>query len=62
MSTLTYFDSPVQELGVGMKRDDLPYGSVGANDLAEGIAFLASDAAQAISGVMMPVDNAWCAM
>ena len=62
MLALTYARSPVQDLSTSLKRDDLPYGSVGANDLAEGIAFLASDAAQAISGVMMPVDNAWCAM
>jgi hypothetical protein len=43
----------------GMKRDDLPYGSVGPHDIAEGIAHLASDAAKAVSGILMPIDNAW---
>ncbi|KAG9195251.1 hypothetical protein G6011_00371 [Alternaria panax] len=51
--------SPVQVLCQGLKRDDLPYGSVGPDDIAQGIAFLASDAAKTISGVMMPIDNAW---
>jgi len=49
----------VQMLCQGLKRDDLPYGSVGPNDIAQGIAFLASDAARTISGIMMPIDNAW---
>jgi hypothetical protein len=44
---------------MGMKRDDLPYGSVGPNDIAEGIAYLAPDAAKAVSGILMPIDNAW---
>lgn len=43
----------------GLKRDDLPYGSVGPADIAQGIAFLASDAAKTISGITMPIDNAW---
>ncbi|CAN9391493.1 unnamed protein product [Alternaria alternata] len=51
--------SPVQVLCQGLKRDDLPYGSVGPDDIAQGIAFLASDAAKTISGVVMPIDNAW---
>ncbi|CAG5153225.1 uncharacterized protein ALTATR162_LOCUS3087 [Alternaria atra] len=51
--------NPVQALCQGLKRDDLPYGSVGPDDIAQGIAFLASDAAKTISGVMMPIDNAW---
>jgi NAD(P)-dependent dehydrogenase (short-subunit alcohol dehydrogenase family) len=56
---LTSSCSPVQVLCRGMKRDDLPYGSVGPNDVAEGIAFLASEAAKAVSGILMPIDNAW---
>ncbi|KAI4914230.1 uncharacterized protein J4E92_009644 [Alternaria infectoria] len=51
--------NPVQMLCQGLKRDDLPYGSVGPNDIAQGIAFLASDVAKTISGIMMPIDNAW---
>ncbi|CAN9350722.1 unnamed protein product [Alternaria alternata] len=51
--------APVQVLCQGLKRDDLPYGSVGPDDIAQGIAFLASDAAKTISGVVMPIDNAW---
>jgi hypothetical protein len=56
---LTSLCSPVQVLCMGMKRDDLPYGSVGPNDIAEGIVYLASDAAKAVSGILMPIDNAW---
>ncbi|KAH6868500.1 3-hydroxybutyrate dehydrogenase type 2 [Alternaria rosae] len=51
--------NPVQMLCQGLKRDDLPYGSVSPDDVAQGIAFLASDAAKTISGIMMPIDNAW---
>ncbi|KAL1795602.1 hypothetical protein ACET3X_005826 [Alternaria dauci] len=50
---------PVQMVCQGLKRDDLPYGSVGPDDIAQGILFLASDAAKTISGVVMPIDNAW---
>lgn len=52
----------VQNLSTGRKRDDLLYESVGTNNIVESIAFLASDAAQPVSGVMMPVGNAWYAM
>ncbi|KAF2818472.1 NAD(P)-binding protein [Ophiobolus disseminans] len=41
------------------KRDDLPQGCIGADDIAHGIAFLASNEAKMISGVLMPIDNAW---
>lgn len=41
------------------KVEGLPYGCISPNDVAEGIAFLASDNAMMISGVLLPVDNAW---
>ncbi|KNG45937.1 NAD(P)-binding protein [Stemphylium lycopersici] len=54
--------SPVQALSQSAKRDNLPHGSAGPEDIAEGIAFLASDNAKAINGIMMPIDNAWSAI
>jgi NAD(P)-dependent dehydrogenase (short-subunit alcohol dehydrogenase family) len=42
-----------------MKSDGFPYGGVEPIDIARGIAFLASDDAKMINGVMMPIDNAW---
>ncbi|KAH7371113.1 hypothetical protein BKA66DRAFT_424773 [Pyrenochaeta sp. MPI-SDFR-AT-0127] len=53
--------SPVQQVHTSFKRDDLPYGCIGPNDIAQAIAFLASDDAKMISGILMPVDNAWSA-
>jgi hypothetical protein len=37
----------------------MSYGSVGSEDFAEGIAYSASDAAKADSGILMPIDNVW---
>jgi NAD(P)-dependent dehydrogenase (short-subunit alcohol dehydrogenase family) len=50
---------PVQKVHTSFKRDDLLYGCVGPDDIARGIAFLASDDAKMINGVLMPIDNAW---
>ena len=47
------------KLHTNFKRDDLPYGCISPKDVAQGIAFLASDEAKMISGVSMPIDNAW---
>jgi NAD(P)-dependent dehydrogenase (short-subunit alcohol dehydrogenase family) len=49
----------VQKLHTKFKREDLPYGCVGPDDIARGIAFLASEDAKMINGVLMPIDNAW---
>jgi NAD(P)-dependent dehydrogenase (short-subunit alcohol dehydrogenase family) len=45
---------PVQKVHTSFKRDDLLYGCVGPDDIARGIAFLASDDAKMINGVLMP--------
>ncbi|KAK1907783.1 hypothetical protein P3342_006112 [Pyrenophora teres f. teres] len=34
----------------------------GADDIAQGIVFLASDHAKSMSGVLLPIDNAWSAL
>jgi NAD(P)-dependent dehydrogenase (short-subunit alcohol dehydrogenase family) len=50
---------PVTKLHTSFKRDDLPYGCISPDDIARGIAFLASDDAKMISGALVPIDNAW---
>lgn len=42
-----------------MTKDGEHHVSVTVEDIANGIAFLASDDARMINGIMMPIDNAW---
>lgn len=39
-----------------------PIFPISVNDIAHGIAFLASDEAKMINGVVMPIDNAFSTM
>ncbi|KAH7084516.1 hypothetical protein FB567DRAFT_529187 [Paraphoma chrysanthemicola] len=51
--------APVHNLHMGSQKDGRPYSGVEPIDIARGIAFLASDDAKMINGVMLPIDNGW---
>ena len=54
-------DRPVHAVHTDFTREDLPHGCIGPEDIAKSILFLASDESKMISGVLLPVDNAWSA-
>jgi NAD(P)-dependent dehydrogenase (short-subunit alcohol dehydrogenase family) len=51
--------SPIVQLHVSKDSEGTPVPVVGVDDVARGIAFLASDEAKMINGAMIPIDNAW---
>jgi NAD(P)-dependent dehydrogenase (short-subunit alcohol dehydrogenase family) len=51
--------SPVVQLHVSKDSEGTPVPVIGVDDVARGIAFLASDEAKMINGAMIPIDNAW---
>jgi NAD(P)-dependent dehydrogenase (short-subunit alcohol dehydrogenase family) len=56
---LTNFYSPIVQLHVSKDKDGNPVPVIGPEDVARGIAFLASDESKMINGAMIPIDNAW---
>ncbi|KAF1949010.1 NAD(P)-binding protein [Byssothecium circinans] len=50
---------PVIQLHLGKSEDTQPVPIIGADDVAQGIAFLASDEAKMVSGALLPIDLAW---
>ncbi|KAL6702897.1 hypothetical protein ACN47E_000859 [Coniothyrium glycines] len=63
---MEHFDSagfnsffPIVQLHVGKDSEGSPVPIIGVDDVARGIAFLASDEAKMINGAMIPIDNAW---
>lgn len=56
------YDSPIVQLHVSNDSEGIPVPVVGVDDVARGIAFLASDDAKMINGAMIPIDNAWSTM
>jgi NAD(P)-dependent dehydrogenase (short-subunit alcohol dehydrogenase family) len=51
--------SPTVQLHVDKDSEGTPVPVIGVDDVARGIAFLASDEAKMINGAMVPIDNAW---
>jgi NAD(P)-dependent dehydrogenase (short-subunit alcohol dehydrogenase family) len=51
--------SPIVQLHVGNDAEGSPVPVIGVDDVARGIAFLASEEAKMINGAMIPIDNAW---
>ncbi|KAL5115786.1 hypothetical protein ACEQ8H_006281 [Pleosporales sp. CAS-2024a] len=63
---MEYFDSaafntffPTVQMHLGKDSEGAPVPVIGVDDVARGIAFLASDEAKMINGAMVPIDNAW---
>ncbi|KAF2855371.1 NAD(P)-binding protein [Plenodomus tracheiphilus IPT5] len=63
---MEHFDSagfnsffPIVQLHVSKDSEGTPVPVIGVDDVARGIAFLASDEAKLINGAMIPIDNAW---
>lgn len=52
-------DSPVVELHVGKNDKGQPVPIITPNDVAKGIAYLASDEARMVNGASLPIDAAW---
>jgi NAD(P)-dependent dehydrogenase (short-subunit alcohol dehydrogenase family) len=52
-------NSPTVQLHVSKDSEGTPVPVIGVDDVARGIAFLASDEAKMINGAMIPIDNAW---
>jgi len=50
---------PIVQLHVSKDSEGTPVPVIGVDDVARGIAFLASDEAKMINGAMIPIDNAW---
>ncbi|KAF2033402.1 NAD(P)-binding protein [Setomelanomma holmii] len=50
---------PTVQLHVSKDSEGTPVPVIGVDDVARGIAFLASDEAKMINGAMIPIDNAW---
>ncbi|KAF2639612.1 putative short chain dehydrogenase/oxidoreductase [Massarina eburnea CBS 473.64] len=50
---------PNIQLHLGKSEDGQPVPIIGVDDVAQGIAFLASDNAKMISGALLPIDSAW---
>jgi NAD(P)-dependent dehydrogenase (short-subunit alcohol dehydrogenase family) len=50
---------PIVQLHVSKDSEGTPVPYIGVDDVARGIAFLASDEAKMINGAMIPIDNAW---
>jgi NAD(P)-dependent dehydrogenase (short-subunit alcohol dehydrogenase family) len=51
--------SPVVQMHVTNDSEGTPVPCIGVDDVARGIAFLASDEAKMINGANIPIDNAW---
>jgi NAD(P)-dependent dehydrogenase (short-subunit alcohol dehydrogenase family) len=51
--------SPIVQLHVSKDSEGTPVPVIGVDDVARGIAFLASDESKMINGAMIPIDNAW---
>jgi NAD(P)-dependent dehydrogenase (short-subunit alcohol dehydrogenase family) len=51
--------SPVVQMHVANDSEGTPVPCIGVDDVARGIAFLASDEAKMINGANIPIDNAW---
>jgi NAD(P)-dependent dehydrogenase (short-subunit alcohol dehydrogenase family) len=51
--------SPVVQMHVSKDAEGNPVPVVGVDDVARGIAFLASDESKMINGALIPIDNAW---
>ncbi|CAO2648199.1 Nn.00g074660.m01.CDS01 [Neocucurbitaria sp. VM-36] len=63
---MEHFDSagfnsffPTVQLHVSKDSEGTPVPVIGVDDVARGIAFLASDDAKMINGALIPIDNAW---
>ncbi|KAH7073466.1 hypothetical protein FB567DRAFT_439645 [Paraphoma chrysanthemicola] len=63
---MNHFDSagfntffPTVQLHVSKDSEGTPVPVIGVDDVARGIAFLASDEAKMINGALIPIDNAW---
>jgi hypothetical protein len=51
--------SPIVQLHVSKDSEGTPVPIIGVDDVARGVAFLASDEAKMINGASIPIDNAW---
>jgi NAD(P)-dependent dehydrogenase (short-subunit alcohol dehydrogenase family) len=47
------------QLHVSKDSEGTPVPYIGVDNVARGIAFLASDESEMINGAMVPIDNAW---
>jgi NAD(P)-dependent dehydrogenase (short-subunit alcohol dehydrogenase family) len=50
---------PTIQMHLGKSEDGQPVPIIGVDDVAQGIAYLASDEAKMISGALLPIDLAW---
>jgi NAD(P)-dependent dehydrogenase (short-subunit alcohol dehydrogenase family) len=50
---------PNVQMHLGKSADGQPETVIGTDDVAHGIAYLASEEAKMISGALLPIDNAW---
>ena len=57
--TQANFASPTVQLHVSKDSEGTPVPVIGVDDVARGVAFLASDDAKMINGALIPIDNAW---
>lgn len=51
--------SPIVQMHVGKDEQGQPVPIIGTDDVARGIAFLASDDAKMVNGALLPIDAAW---
>jgi len=56
---LTYTNSPIVQMHVSKDSEGTPVPYIGVDNVARGIAFLASEESTMINGAMIPIDNAW---
>lgn len=52
-------NSPIVQMHVSKDSEGNPVPVIGVDDVARGIAFLASDESKMINGALIPIDNAW---
>lgn len=58
-SVIADSNSPVVQMHLSKDSEGNPVPIVGVDDVARGIAFLASDESKMINGALIPIDNAW---
>jgi NAD(P)-dependent dehydrogenase (short-subunit alcohol dehydrogenase family) len=56
---ITYLNSPIVQMHVSKDSEGTPVPYIGVDNVARGIAFLASEESTMINGAMIPIDNAW---
>jgi len=57
--TPTNSNSPTVQMHVHKNEDGQPVPVIGTDDVAKGIAYLASDDAKMVNGALLPIDAAW---